>query len=325
MPKIPYAKPALTFADQLQQLKDRGLRVEDDKKALHLLENISYYRLSGYWYPFLQMPKSSHVFKPNASFNISFKLYCFDRELRKLISAELEKIEIAVRAKMIYILSHAHGAFWFTDINLFSDHSKFSSTNSKLDQEYQRSKEEFILAFKRNYNDRLPPSWMILEISSFGTLSNLYQNLKASHDKRAISQYFGLDDSTFESWLHALVYVRNVCAHHSRLWNKVMRILPALPVSPNNIWLLNTNLTNSRTGLVSSINNRTYCTLSMIAYLSQTINPKNKFKEKFFRLLKKYPNVDTIAMGFTNTWEKEPLWKVNSKLDDLLKLVKNLF
>ncbi|MDE6380839.1 MAG: Abi family protein, partial [Muribaculaceae bacterium] len=23
-----------------------------------------------------------------------------------------------------------------------------------------------------------------------------------------------------ESWLHAIVYVRNICAHHSRLWNR---------------------------------------------------------------------------------------------------------
>jgi abortive infection bacteriophage resistance protein len=328
MPKIPYTKPALTFSDQLQQLKNRGLEVEDDIKAIHLLENISYYRLSAYWYPLLQIPKSSHTFKPESSLEMSFKLYCFDRELRKLVSSELEKIEIAVRAKMIYILSHAHGAFWYRETALFSNNAKFLSTNHKLSQEYSRSKEEFILAFKRNYNDPMPPSWMILEVSSFGALSNLYQNLNPSQEKRAIAQYFGLDVSTFESWLHALAYVRNVCAHHSRLWNKVMRILPSLPITPTNTWLSNTSLTNTRTGAVSSINNRTYCTLSMIIYLLNTINPKNTFKQKIYHLLKKYPNADPRAMGFATSWKTESIWIVNNKsrfalIKDFLKKLFN--
>ena len=325
MPKIPYSKPALTFVDQLQQLKQRGLIVANDDRAIHLLENISYYRLSGYWYPFLKSPKSLHQFKPNATFDLAFRLYCFDRELRKLVSAELEKIEIAVRAKMIYILSHAHGAFWFTDINLFIDQSKFINTNNKLSQEHARSKEEFILAFKRVYNNPLPPSWMILEISSFGTLSNLFQNLKTSREKREIAQYFGLDEVTFESWLHALTYVRNVCAHHSRLWNKVMRILPRLPISPTNTWLSNTTLINTRTNTISSINNRTYCTLSMIIYFSQIVNSKNRFKQKLFKLLKKYPNVDPRAMGFTDNWKNEDLWKVETLLQRLTKSAQKLF
>ena len=78
MPRIPYHKLALTYAQQIQQLKDRGLIIENDSKAEHLLENLSYYRLSAYWYPLLSDPKSAHQFKPNSSFNRSFKLYCFD-------------------------------------------------------------------------------------------------------------------------------------------------------------------------------------------------------------------------------------------------------
>lgn len=57
MPKVPYTKPALNYADQLQRLRSRGLIIENDKKTLHLLQNISYYRISGYWYPMLEAPK----------------------------------------------------------------------------------------------------------------------------------------------------------------------------------------------------------------------------------------------------------------------------
>ena len=113
MPKVPYNEPALDYSGQLKRLKHRGLIIENEAKALHLLENISYFRLSGYWYPMLAHPKSEKTFKPGSSFNQAFGLYCFDRELRKAISGELEKIEIAIRAKMIYTLSHAFGPFWF--------------------------------------------------------------------------------------------------------------------------------------------------------------------------------------------------------------------
>lgn len=144
MPRIPYIKVALTFTQQLAQLKKRGLLIEDDVKASHLLENISYYRLSGYWFPFLQAPKSNHLFKSGSTFDTAFGLYCFDRELRKLVNAELEKIEVAIRAKMIYILSHAHGPFWYTTSSLFSNLKNFNDTMIKLQLEFDRSREDFI-------------------------------------------------------------------------------------------------------------------------------------------------------------------------------------
>lgn len=309
MPKVPYTKSALSFQDQLQQLKDRGLVIEDDQRSIFLLENISYYRLSGYWYPLLQEPKSSHIFKSNASFNQSFELYCFDKELRKLESSELEKIEVAIRAKMIYILAHQYGPFWINDPNLFFDQEKYFATIKILKDEYKRSREDFILSFKSSYNDVLPPAWMMLEISSFGSLSYLYQNLNPGKSKRAIAKHFGLDDKTFSSWLHSIVYVRNICAHHSRLWNKMLSISPALPAKPNLQWLTVTTTTDTRDGKVLTINNRTYYILSMIIYLLQTVNPTNKFKKKFFALLLEYDIVDTAAMGFTSDWKDQPIWQ----------------
>lgn len=228
MSKIPYGKQALTYTDQINQLKARGLSIGDEAKAAHLLEVVSYYRLSGYWFPLLA-DKQTHLFKPNASFETAFSLYCFDRELRKLALAELEKIEVAVRAKMIYILSHRHGPFWFQEPHLFVNPVSHANSLSKIGEEFNRSDEEFIVTFRNKYTEPLPPSWMTLEITSFGSLSMLYKNLKPGKEKREIAHYFGLADSVFETWLHSIVYLRNVCAHHSRLWNRAMSIRPQIP------------------------------------------------------------------------------------------------
>ena len=88
MTKVPYIKPALTYAAQLSQLKDRGFIIDDEQLFLEILEKKSYYRLSGYWYPFLA-DKENHLFKEGSSFKAAYKLYCFDRELRQLVIREI--------------------------------------------------------------------------------------------------------------------------------------------------------------------------------------------------------------------------------------------
>lgn len=298
MNKVPYNKPALTYAEQLQRLKDRGLTIENDDKALHLLEVISYYRLSGYWYPLL-VDKENHHFKPGASFETAFNLYKFDRELRLLVLHQLEKIEVAVRAKMIYVLSHSRGPFWYQYTDNFKNAYSHNKTRTKIKAEFQRSDEEFIKAFKSKYNNPLPPSWMLMEISSFGTVSNLYSNFVQGKDKREVAAYFGVNDTVLISWLHTIVYLRNVCAHHSRLWNRDMRIRPVIPKKTTYQWLVTQNTSNKKTFFV----------LSMIIYLMNTINKKHTIVNKFKSLLTKFPNIDVRAMGFPPNWESEPLWK----------------
>lgn len=297
MSKIPFNKPALTYIQQLQQLKDRGLTIDNEEKTLHLLESISYYRLSGYWFPLLQ-DKKNHTFKPNTNFNTAFRLYCFDKELRKLVLSELEKIEIAVRAKMIYTLSHKFGAFWFSNPSIFKNPIKQAESISKLGQEYKRSDEEFIKAFADKYSNPLPPSWISIEITSFGTLSMLYSNLVPGKEKRAIANHFGVSDSVFQTWLHSIVYLRNICAHHSRLWNRSMSIRPQFPRKTTKQWIDMQNVQN----------NKCYFMLSMMQYLLQTVNPKSTFSSRLKALLSKYDNVDINAMNFPANWVDEPLW-----------------
>jgi Abortive infection bacteriophage resistance protein len=308
MNRVPYNKSALTYAEQLQQLKDRGLSIDNETKALHLLEVISYYRLSGYWYPLLA-DKQNHRFKPNATFDTAFSIYKFDRELRLLVLRELEKIEIAVRAKMIYVLSQSLGPFWYLDSANFYNPVKHADTLSKIGNEYSRSDEEFLQAFKNKYIDSMPPSWMMLEISSFGTLSSLYSYLKPTRDKREIAKYFGLADKVFSSWLHSIVYLRNICAHHARLWNREMQIQPIIPRNTHYPFINQISYISPETGRSTPLNNKTYFILSMVIYLMNTINRKHTIQNKFKALLAKYPNIDPRAMGFPSTWQNEPLWK----------------
>jgi abortive infection bacteriophage resistance protein len=305
MQKIPYTKPFLSYKAQIALLKSRGMKFDDENKALHLLKNIGYHRFCGYWYPLLA-DKKNHVFKSNTNFETAFNLYKFDRELRKLIIAELEKIEVAVRSKMAYLLSMTCGVFWIEDENLFADPLIHQTTLDKVKDELSRSDDDFILSFKSQYSNPLPPSFMSVEITSFGTLLRLYNNLLPGKMKKDIAGIFGLPDSVFASWLHTIISIRNICAHHERLWNRQLRIQPLFPRKPQFMWLTNKTIGN----------NRLFYALSMIIYLLNIINPKHTFKQKLENLFLKYPNVDRAAMGFPANWQSEPLWE-NSPSSEL--------
>jgi abortive infection bacteriophage resistance protein len=185
------------------------------------------------------------------------------------------------------------------DAALFADPAKHQATFAKIEEELSRSDEKFILSFRTKYSDPLPPSFITLEITSFGALSRLYSNLKSGKTKRDIAGSFRLTDNVFTSWLHSFVCIRNICAHHGRLWNRQMHIRPLFPRKPFNIWLTDKTVCN----------NRIYYILSMIIYLLNMVNPEHTFRQKLSNLLLKYPNVDSRATGFPARWQTEPLWQ----------------
>jgi abortive infection bacteriophage resistance protein len=235
-----YNKAVTTVEEQIQLLKSRGMEISDENLAAHWLQQISYYRLAGYWWP-MQNNKVNHVFKPGSRFEDVLALYNFDRKLRLLLFDVLERIEIALRTKLIYHLSHEHGFWWFQNPELFIRTREHIKTLTSLEEELERSKEVFIKDHRKKYKDdfRFPPVHKSLEITSLGTLSKLYGNLKPSvKSKDTIAKDFGTINHTFlPSWLQSFTQIRNLCAHHSRLWNKNLPGKPNLLPKPPFEWL----------------------------------------------------------------------------------------
>lgn len=296
-----YKKPALSYKDQVKKLKNRGLIIKNEDKAIHLLENLSYYRLSGYLYPMLKEPKSDHFFKENSTFENAFRIYCFDRELKQLLSNEIEKIEISFRAKITYVLSHKYDAFWYTYEKLFKSldtHKKsLNSTCSMIND----STEDFIIKFKQNYLNTYLPSWMALEVVTFTHLSILFSNLKDSSAKSEIAKFYGVHTPIMENWLKIITYTRNICAHHSRFWNRKLSLkMSNFKKEPFHKWV---NMSGVQ-------KNSSYTYICIVQYLTNRINPQNNFKSKLNALFNKYENIDIHkGMSFPKNWKEEPLWK----------------
>ena len=291
-----YTDKPLSFQQQIALLKNNGLTFKNESKALHILQQISYFRLKSYLMP-LMSDKTLHLFKSGTTFEQAYTLYKFDSRLRKLIAGELEKIEVSIRTQMAYILSDEVDIYWFADSANFVSAAKHAGLINSLQSELDRTDDDQILRFKRMYNNAFPPAWMTMEVTSFGTLSMLYKLLKPSLTKRKIANYYGVSDSVFESWLHSIVYVRNICAHHSRLWNKTLRIQPLFPRKV------------SGTFIAAPVrNDRLYYVLCIIQYLLLKVNPSTTFPARLKALFEEFPDADITAMGFPENWDKEALW-----------------
>lgn len=300
-----FEKEAKTIQQQIEVLKSRGLIISDADQAEHYLSNISYYRLAGYWWP-MQADKTEHVFKVNSRFADVIALYNFDRELRILIFDVIEKIEISLRTKLILHLSLEFDPWWFQDTSLFTNSTELIKTLATIEEEIDRSKDTFIKEHKKKHKDdlRFPPSWKTLELTSFGSLSKLYGNLKPTvKSKDVIAKELGTVNHTFlPSWLQSIAQIRNYCAHHSRLWNRnlpgTMKLLPKPPLP----WLSNVPSNEEFHFL--------YIHLCCMKYLLNIIQPENQFTNCLVHLFEKYPNVDPNALGMKPDWQEEPLWSL---------------
>ena len=293
---VRYTKPPLTFEQQLDQLIDRGLSVPDRQVALHALERISYYRLSGYWRPF---KSSGETFEAGASFDVALSLYEFDRRLRLLVMDAIERAEIAVRTAVTYELAHRYGAFGHTDPGNFWSGFKHGDYIASAEVEAKRARETFIDHYKTKY-EGFPtlPIWMATEVISLGGLSRLYSGMKKP-DQTSIASAYGIHPPVLGSWLHTLTYVRNVCAHHSRLWNRVLGIRPKLP-------------RNERDWFPPHVphNDRLWVVLLILRRLMYHHHQGGDWQGDIERLVEPFV-VDgrwRAAMGFPDAWREHPVW-----------------
>lgn len=299
-----FIKKAFTIQEQIEQLQQRGLNITKEDNIEHCLSHISYYRLGEYWYS-MQSDKINHIFKENSTFKDVIALYNFDTELKILLFEIIEKIEISLRTKLIYHLSHEYVPWWFQNFDLFIDSRELVKTLANLEEELNRSKEVTIKNHFKNHKAdlRFPPSWKSLEQTSFDSLSKLYGNLKNTiKSKDTIAVEFGAVNHTYlPSWLQSIAQIRNYCAHHSRLWNKNLPGTPKLLTNPPFNWIQDIPKQHEFPKL--------YVHLCLMKYLLDRIQPVNNFTERLNYLLMKYPNIDPNAIGLKPNWIKENLWK----------------
>lgn len=288
-----FPKPALTIDEQLELLRGRGLLVTDEARARHWLRNVSYYRLSAYCLPF----KQGEQFRVGTSFDDVAGLYIFDRKLRLLVLDAIERIEVSLRTAVTYGIAHAHGPFGHTNPKNFAPDFEHAKLMVELAAEERRSRETFALHFRKKYSHETHlPVWMATELLSFGAVSKLYKHMGPKL-RAEIALTYGVNEMFLASWIHVLSHVRNICAHHKRLWNREFGIRPKLPTRSVN-W-----------PHVVPDNGRLYAVLVILQHMLRVVSPRGQWSRRLFLLFDQHPAIPLAAMGAPLDWRTRVLWR----------------
>lgn len=307
-PKVPYDKPPLRFSKQVEQLAERGLTISDPIAAEQFLTHINYYRLSAYYRPYCV---SKDKFSDAATFEMIKSLYEFDSDLRALIAEALMPIEISIRTNVAYHMAHQYGPFGHEDPNTYwprfvtpvktaakPNPYSYADLIEDLRAQTRRSDHEtFVQHFSGKYAEYPKlPVWTAVELMSFGTLSKMFGGLQLK-DKIAIANKYQIEATVLQSWLRTLNYIRNICAHHSRLWNKELANSAALPPVPE--W----RVLPKRVALILFILNA----LAKRAPLYDVAD----WRARVAALMQRDCGVAAFhhAMGLNENWANSPLWR----------------
>ncbi len=297
-----YKKPPLSIDDQIQLLLQRGMKIPDPQRAARYLSHISYFRLRGYWIPFEQEEKAEgepHHFIDGTSFDDVLNLYIFDRKFRLLMLEAIQRVEVSFRAHFANELGVAYGSHFYLDPNHFNRGDLHENLLSSLKSEIDRSTELFIRHYNKTYDDpALPPIWASAEVMSFGQLSLWYKNLKTRQDKNMIARFYGIDEMILRSFMHHLTVIRNITAHHGRLWNRRITITMKIPRKPKTLTAM---LNPEATRYIGN-------TVIMLGYFLKLISPGTSWPHRMQQLITLSPGIPPAAMGFQEDWEHLSLW-----------------
>lgn len=324
-----YTKSWLSVHDQVERLAEHGLHVGDPEHAAATLSAIGYYRLTGYLYPYRVSEEYVEDdgrrrirvlgdYRPGTSLGQVEAIIDFDRKLRMLVLDALERIEVAVRMRIGYVLGRS-SAFAHEDRTCFTEAftAEITDTRGPVASKHVRwlqrvnarkagSDEQFVEHFRQKYDARMPV-WALTEILELGQLSVLYRGMN-KNDATEIALAFGVPTKTLmSSWLASLNYVRNVAAHHARLFNRKLQYAPSRP-KRGQIPVLDHLRDNENSKNVFG----TYNALAVIAYVLPSIEPESDWSARLVALLRSFPGsaaLTVASVGVPPEWENLDLWR----------------
>ncbi len=306
-----FDKPHTTFSAQVDTLKARGLIVDDQEKAIKQLEIIGYYRLSSYFFFLEEKNKDrtrSHKFKKGVSFDDAMRLYVFDQKLRLLVMEAIERIEVSLRSSWAHKMSEEYGPHPHMDWTLFEDFNEYQESINLLNHDVSPSRTlstEIRHYFEKYSSPPLPPVWMVTSCMNFGELIRWIKNTKSTPIKLYVAKSVGIPNiDLFKGIMRNLQTLRNICAHHNRLWDR--RFNTKLPFIAKH---LVSPMAVAEGNDKREADNRIYNELLILSHMMIKLSPASSWarrvKDLVIHSLKKE---EQIEIGFPLNWEKEKIW-----------------
>lgn len=298
------AKPFLDYDEQVDQLRARGMVIEDRQRAIRKVTQVGYYRLSGYWHGARYFTQDGRTrvyrdeFRPGTSFDAVYDFYLFDKKLRLELLDALERIEVYFRTVTAHELGRSNSLCHLDKKNFSRDAfssagqtGKVPSYDAWLVNHEKRIKESHEDSIVSHRNAGKPiPIWVAAEVWDFGSLSKFYSMLNGKNQDLICNRIGITERNVLEIWLINLYVLRNRCAHHSRVCNRTNPRTLKLPKKGyfNLIGLNNTGL------------DRIYGLITVIWFLLKQIAPSSDWILRIANLFDQKPDVPGfgfLAMG----------------------------
>ena len=219
-------KPATTYDEQLKVLQERQCEIVDPAFGKTVLQHINYYRFTAYFLPFRT---ADGMYRDGTSFHRVFRIYEFDRKMRRVLFSAVEQVELYLRTQFAYFYAHKYGPLGYMDASNYGSNHDHARFRKLFESEVQHNKTvPFVKHHCEKYEGNFP-IWVATELFSFGMLSFFYRDLKTADKKEIARDLYKTTYGNLDSWLRCCTDLRNICAHYGRLYYRVFSAVPATP------------------------------------------------------------------------------------------------
>lgn len=281
-----------TIDEQISILQARGLSIPDPDAAKAFLHRNNYYRVSGY-----SLTLRNHdVFAPTATFQNVVDIYEFDHDLRHILLKYIELIEITVKSIYSYEFTKIYGSTGHLNASNFTDPAIHADIMRKAEiQKTSRLAHEAYLKHFVNELQQDIPLWAFVDLLTISNISFLYK-ISPSSVKTAVAESMGLNTKGAElmdHFMHRMTIIRNLCAHGSRLYNRLFEQKPRLSRQERALLISLPNGTLDNAHLYGFI---------LIMRRLLKASEFSEMKAEITALANKYPFVNLRYYGFREDW-----------------------
>ncbi len=282
-----------TIEQQIKILQERGLNIPDTTKAKQFLFRNNYYRISGYSLTL----RNHNDFAKSASFQNIIDIYTFDHELRHILLKYIEEIEITVKSIYAYEFTKVHGATGYLDSENFTDLERYQKTINKAEQQKitRLPHEAFLKHFVEDLHEDIP-LWAYVDLLTISDISFLY-SISKLQVKTAVATAMGIHkqgERLLGQFMHSMTIIRNLCAHGSRLFNRLFEQKPSLSKKEKQLLIVNKDQTLDNAHLFG------YILIMRRLLLTESFDT---MKSEIITLSDKYPFVKMSYYGFRDDWK----------------------
>ena len=282
-----------TIDEQINILQSRGLSIDNLTNAKDFLYRNNYYRISGY-----SLTLRNHdVFSKTADFQNIVDIYNFDHELRHILLKYIEVIEVTVKSIYAYEFSKKYGPTEYLNSAYFTDPNKHSEIITKVEQQ-KKSRlhhEAYLKHFVEDLKEDIP-LWGYIDLFTISDISFLY-SISDPTLKLDIAKAIGIEKrggDLLSHFMHSMTIIRNLCAHGSRLYNRLFEQKPSLNKTEKKLLIIQPDGTVDNAHLYG-----------FILVMKRLLKPNefSRMKGEIIGLSQKYPFVNMQHYGFRNDWK----------------------